>query len=197
IAACNAQIGSTSVTITRQPALRSEAAEPLPTSPKPFTTATLPAIITSVPRRIASTSDSRQPYRLSNFDLVTLSFTLIAGTFSVPALAISHSRCTPVVVSSDRPLISFNISGYLSCSNAVTSPPSSRIMFGVQPSGPRTVCSMHHQNSSSFMPFQANTGTPAAATAEAAWSWVEKMLHDDQRTVAPSACNVSISTAVC
>ena len=69
-------------------------------------------------------------------------------------------------------------------------------MFGVQPSGPRTVCSMHHQNSSSFMPFQANTGVPAAATAAAAWSWVEKMLHDDQRTVAPRAVSVSISTAV-
>ena len=46
------------------------------------------------------------------------------------------------------------------------------------------------------MPFQANTGVPAAATAAAAWSWVEKMLHDDQRTVAPSAVSVSISTAV-
>jgi len=32
---------------------------------------------------------SRQPYRLSNFDLVTLSLTLIAGTASVPFLAIS------------------------------------------------------------------------------------------------------------
>ncbi len=69
-------------------------------------------------------------------------------------------------------------------------------MFGVHPSGPRTVCSMHHQNSSSDSPFQANTGVPAAATPAAAWSWVEKMLHDDQRTVAPSAVSVSISTAV-
>ena len=43
--------------MTRQPALRSEAAEPLPTSPKPATIATLPAIITSVPRRMPSTSD--------------------------------------------------------------------------------------------------------------------------------------------
>ncbi len=33
IAACSAQIGSISVTITRAPAPRSEAAEPLPTSP--------------------------------------------------------------------------------------------------------------------------------------------------------------------
>jgi len=33
IAACNAQIGSISVTITRQPEPCKEAAEPLPTSP--------------------------------------------------------------------------------------------------------------------------------------------------------------------
>ena len=32
--------------------------------------------------------------------------------------------------------------------------------------------------------------------AAAAWSWVEKMLHDAQRTSAPSAFSVSISTAV-
>ncbi len=50
----------------------------------------------------------------------------------------------------------------------------------------------------------ANTGTPAGAekvprpttTAAAASSWVEKMLHDAQRTSAPSAVSVSISTAV-
>jgi hypothetical protein len=42
----------------------------------------------------------------------------------------------------------------------------------------------------------AKTGTPVAAIAAAAWSWVEKMLHDAQRTVAPSAVSVSISTAV-
>ena len=35
------------------------------------------------------------------------------------------------------------------------------------------------------------------ATAAAAWSWVEKMLHDTQRTSAPRAASVSISTAVC
>ena len=55
---------------------------------------------------------------------------------------------------------------------------------------------MHHMYSSSVSPFQANTGTPAAAMAAAAWSWVEKMLHEDQRTSAPSALSVSISTAV-
>ena len=65
---------------------------------------------------------------------------------------------------------------------------------------------MHHQYSSSVSPFQANTGVPAGAsgvpvgpttTAAAASSWVEKMLHDTQRTSAPSATSVSMSTAVC
>jgi hypothetical protein len=84
-------------------AVAERAAEPLPTSPKPATVATLPASITSVPRRIASTSDSLQPYRLSNLDLVTLSLTLIAGNGSLPFLASSYSRWTPVVVSSRRP----------------------------------------------------------------------------------------------
>ncbi len=65
---------------------------------------------------------------------------------------------------------------------------------------------MHHQYSSSVSPFQAKTGTPLGspavpsgptATAAAAWSWVEKMLQLAQRTRAPSAVNVSISTAVC
>ncbi len=69
-------------------------------------------------------------------------------------------------------------------------------MLGRQPSGPITVCSVHHQNSSLLMPFQAKTGTPAAAIAAAAWSWVEKMLHEAQRISAPSAISVSISTAV-
>src|SRR3546814_8978224 len=62
--------------------LRSDSAEPLPTSPKPATVAILPAVITSVPRRIASTRLSRQPYLLSNFDFVTESFTLKIGRAS-------------------------------------------------------------------------------------------------------------------
>ena len=65
---------------------------------------------------------------------------------------------------------------------------------------------MHHQYSGSVSPFQAKTGTPAGAstvpsgpttTAAAAWSWVEKMLQETQRTSAPSATSVSMSTAVC
>ena len=64
---------------------------------------------------------------------------------------------------------------------------------------------MHAQYSSSVSPFHANTGTPRGssgvpagptATAAAAWSWVEKMLQLAQRTCAPSAVSVSISTAV-
>ncbi len=43
----------------------------------------------------------------------------------------------------------------------------------------------HQLYSSSVSPFQAKTGTPAAAIAAAAWSWVLKMLHDDQVTSAP------------
>ncbi len=43
---------------------------------------------------------------------------------------------------------------------------------------------------------RAKTGVPPAAMAAAAWSWVEKMLQEAQRTSAPSAFSVSISTAV-
>ena len=70
-------------------------------------------------------------------------------------------------------------------------------MFGPSASGQVSACSVHHQYSSSVSPFQANTGIPAAAIAAAAWSWVEKMLQEAQRTSAPSATRVSISTAVC
>src|SRR6478752_6441810 len=67
--------------------------------------AILPATMTSVARLMPSTNDSRQPYRLSNLDLVTESLTLIAGKASLPSLCIWYRRCTPVVVSSVTPLI--------------------------------------------------------------------------------------------
>ncbi len=79
-------------------------------------------------------------------------------------------------------------------------------MFGPSPSGHSSARSVHHQYSSSVSPFHANTGTPAGlsgvppgptTTAAAAWSWVEKMLQLAQRTRAPSATSVSMSTAVC
>src|SRR3989338_6253888 len=125
----------------------------------------LPAIITSVARLMPSTNDSRQPYRLSNLDFVTESFTLNAVVSNVPFFILSYKRCTPVVVSSEIPLMSFNSSGYFSCNTNVKSPPSSKIMLGRQPFGPKIVCSTHHQYSSSVSPFHANTGTPDAAIA--------------------------------
>ena len=42
----------------------------------------------------------------------------------------------------------------------------------------------------------AKTGVPPSAITAAAWSCVENTLHDAQRTSAPSAFSVSISTAV-
>ena len=47
MAACSAQIGSISVTMTRAPCPRSACAHPLPTSPYPITTATFAESITS------------------------------------------------------------------------------------------------------------------------------------------------------
>ena len=42
----------------------------------------------------------------------------------------------------------------------VASPPSSSSMFGPVPPGQVSICSVHHQYSSSDSPFQAKTGTP-------------------------------------
>src|SRR5215210_1383856 len=105
MAAWSAQIGSISVMITRAPWPRSDSAQPLPTSPYPQTTATLPPISTSVARFRPSIRECRTPYLLSNFDLVTESLTLIAGNSSALLRSISYSRCTPVVVSSVTPLM--------------------------------------------------------------------------------------------
>merc|ERR1719146_128379 len=67
----------------------------------------------------------RQPYTLSNFDLVTQSLTLMAGNRSSPLVAISFKRCTPVVVSSLTPwqaaailvnlVLSFGMLSFRSC----------------------------------------------------------------------------------
>mmetsp|Transcript_15355 Transcript_15355/g.17060 ORF Transcript_15355/g.17060 Transcript_15355/m.17060 type:complete len:207 (+) Transcript_15355:46-666(+) len=155
--------------------------------------------MTSVARLMPSTSDSRQPYRLSNFDLVTESLTLMDGIGSLPACMRLYRFLTPVVVSSEIPWILAAISGYLSRTRLVRSPPSSRIMLGwvSSPGKPRTTCSTHQSYSSSVSPFQAKTGTPALATAAAAASLVEKMLHEHHRTRAPRAVRVSMRTAVC
>src|SRR4051794_16378804 len=71
--------------------------------------------------------------------------------------------------------------------------------------GQSRICCAHHQYSSRLSPFHAKTGTPRGSsavpsgpttTAAAAWSCVEKMLQEAQRTSAPSAFSVSMSTAV-
>ncbi len=82
------------------------------------------------------------------------------------------------------------------CTSSVASPPSSRIMFGPRPWPNSKILCVNSQYSSRDSPLYAKTGVPLAAIAAAAWSCVEKMLHDAQRTSAPSAFSVSISTAV-
>ena len=122
---------------------------------------------------------------------------MIAGVKRVPFSILSYNLCTPVVVSSESPLISSTISGNLSKTILVKSPPSSKIIFNdLPPSKAVSVCKIHQSNSSSESPFQAKTGTPVAAIAAAAWSCVEKILQDDQVTSAPKCTNVSIKTAV-
>src|SRR5262245_42283212 len=97
---------------------------------------------------------------------------------------------------------------YALCTNSVASPPSSTMRFGPLPSGHTRHSTVHHQYSSSVSPFHAKTGMPfgfctvppvsgrPTTTAAAAWSCVEKMLHDTQRTSAPSSDSVSMSTPV-
>lgn len=138
--------------------------------------------MTSVARLIPSINDSRQPYKLSNLLLVTESFTLMAGMVRRPSLNILYKLWTPVVVSSLMPRMPGMYFWYFSCTRLVKSPPSSKIMFNGWPSGKTRVWSMHHRYSSSVSPFQANTRTPVAAIAAAAWSCVLKMLHDDHWT---------------
>jgi len=102
-----------------------------------------------------------------------------AGSGSEPSLAKSASYFLP------------------SWRSRVASPPSSTIWSMPSPSGQYMHLSVHHQYSSSVSPFHAKTlAVPARTMAEAAWSWVEKMLHDTQRTSAPSASSVSMSTPV-
>ena len=61
----------------------------------------------------------------------------------------------------------------------VASPPSSTMSCGPEAVRARSApARCTHQYSSSVSPFQAKTGTPAAAMAAAAWSWVEKMLQE-------------------
>merc|ERR1719321_806894 len=81
--------------------------------------------------------------------------------------------------------------------NMMASPPSSTMRSGPSVSAQVSICSVHHQYSGSVSPFHAKTAAvPALAHAAAAWSCVLKMLQEHQRTLAPNAESVSISTAV-
>merc|ERR1719218_406497 len=94
-------------------------------------------------------------------------------------------------------LANFSSNSFPLCISSVASPPSSTSWS--QPSSPGTViiCSVHHQYSGSVSPFHAKTvAVPALAMAAAAWSWVLKMLQEHQRTLAPIAAKVSMSTPV-
>jgi hypothetical protein len=147
-----------------------------------------PVVVSSVTPRISSATRVQRPgsaatvCRSSVRKTRNSSDSAVAGSGTAPA----RSNSTPL------------------CTSIVASPPSSRIMFG-PPSPQLSARSVHHQYSSSVSPFHANTGTPRGcsgvpsgptAIAAAAWSCVEKMLHEAQRTSAPSATSVSISTAV-
>merc|ERR1719277_405675 len=104
---------------------------------------------------------------------------VLAGSGNEPSLANFSSNSLPLWI------------------RRVASPPSSTNWS--QPSWPGTViiCSVHHQYSGNVSPFQAKTvAVSAFAMAAAAWSCVLNILHEHQRTLAPSACRVSISTPV-
>jgi len=105
-------------------------------------------------------------------------FSVLAGSGRVPSASYAFSALTPSWMSS------------------VASPPSSTMRSGPSEPGHASICSVHHQYSSRVSPFQAKTAAESRAMTAAAWSWVEKMLHEHQRTSAPSAVSVSMSTAV-
>merc|ERR1719359_2806456 len=106
-------------------------------------------------------------------------FSVDAGSGSVPFFAKRASAFTPSWIRS------------------VASPPSSTSMSGPLAPGHVSICSVHHQYSSRVSPFHAKTEeVPALAIAAAAWSCVEKMLQLAQRTSAPRAARVSMSTPV-
>ena len=63
--------------------------------------------------------------------------------------------------------------------------------------GQRSACSVHHQYSSSVSPFHANTGTPGVPRSRRRRGpGSRRCCSDAQRTSAPSATSVSMSTAV-
>ena len=114
----------------------------------------------------------------------------------------TNSSDSPVEGSGASPAASYSTPLWTSI---VASPPSSRMRFGPSSSGQSSACSVHHQYSVERLALPGedrhalgSSGVPSGPTtaAAAAWSCVEKMLQLHQRTSAPSAVSVSISTAV-
>merc|ERR1719253_2094135 len=100
--------------------------------------------------------------------------------------------------SGSAPDFSYSISALRpSWMSMVASPPSSTMRSGPSAPGQVRHSSVQSQYSSRVSPFQAKTvAVLALAMAAAAWSCVEKMLHEAQRTSAPISASVSISTPV-
>ena len=131
ILASKARIGSTSVTMTSAPKPAARSASPLPHHPYPQTVTVFPAITILVVPMIASKLDCPVPYLLSKRYLVYASLTAITGNFNAPSACIACSLCTPVVVSSQAPLI-WDSNSFLSLwRTIIMSAPSSMIMSGL------------------------------------------------------------------
>ena len=128
--------------------------------------------------RVQRVGSTLRPSRIRRRTILNSWLSVESGLGRVPSLAKAASALTPSWI------------------RRVASPPSSTSRSAPSPSGQIRAFSVHHQYSSRVSPFQANTAAESRAMTAAAWSWVEKMLHEHQRTSAPRAVRVSIRTAV-
>merc|ERR1719235_2413645 len=104
---------------------------------------------------------------LSNLDLVTQSFTLMAGNSSSPFAAISLRRCTPVVVSSETPLQFLDIRVHLVASRGMESRMVSRTILNaalVVLAGSGSDLSLAYLSSNSFPLWISMVASPPLST---------------------------------
>merc|ERR1719440_2039201 len=116
---------------------------------------------------IPSGSEWRQPYSLSNLDLVTQSFTLIAGKSSSPLAAISFSLCTPVVVSSLTPWHAFAMRVYLVLSAGIES---------------FSNCKMHLNSALSVLPGSGRLPSLAYLSSNSLPLWIRRVASPPSST---------------
>ena len=130
--ACNALMGSTSVTVTFAPKPLALIAIPEEQWPYPAITTFFPANSTCIPY-IAAIIPWPVPNSLSNWFLHLASFTGKSGTFKTPFLSIALNLLTPVVVSSWHAIITPELisSWYSWWALTIISAPSSIKMFGL------------------------------------------------------------------